>query len=224
MTVQFASHIGSTPMSLLVKYGMMYPIVGKSAEYFSMCPFAVSTLIVAALVSGGPWGAVGEMKRYVAPEYTILVCCWGRICSCCSFLVGVSVRVRLQLKLTSYIKGSLLGYLCITVCAVTQSFWFVVFRGSNQQAFFLCGSVQATATQCVHKFSPPGNVPPLPACVPLFFKAFTFSDKSLISWCCLATLSNEISRLAANYTIGPPFAAVWVAAASILFKYDKICP
>ena len=30
-TVQIASHMGPTPMSILVNYGTMYPIVGKSA-------------------------------------------------------------------------------------------------------------------------------------------------------------------------------------------------
>ena len=72
--VQFASHIGPTPMSVLVKDGMMYPVVGKSAvnlgmgrvalaEDFSTCPFTVSTLIVAAFLSGGPCDAVGAMYR-----------------------------------------------------------------------------------------------------------------------------------------------------------------
>ena len=31
--------------------------------------------------------------------------------------VGIYVKVGLQLKLASYIKGSLIGYLCITICA-----------------------------------------------------------------------------------------------------------
>ena len=64
--------MGPTPMSVLVKDGMMYPVVGKSAanwgigrvafdDYFSTCQLAMPTLIVAALVSGGPCGAVGAM-------------------------------------------------------------------------------------------------------------------------------------------------------------------
>ena len=71
-TVQFASHMGPTPMSILVKYGMMYPVVGKSAANCGIggvdfaadvatCPLAVPTLIVAALVSSGPCGAFGAM-------------------------------------------------------------------------------------------------------------------------------------------------------------------
>ena len=69
-TVQFASYMGPTPMSVLVKDVMMYPVVGKSAtnlgmgrislaEDFSTCPSTVPTLIVAALVSVGPCGEVG---------------------------------------------------------------------------------------------------------------------------------------------------------------------
>ena len=59
--------MGPTPTSVLVKEGMMYPVVEKStanlgmgsvafADEFSTCPFAVPTLIVEALVSGGPCG------------------------------------------------------------------------------------------------------------------------------------------------------------------------
>ena len=71
---------------------MMYPVVGKAAANcgivrvdfaadVSTCPISVHILIVAALVSGGPCGAVGAMSRCVAPESTIPVCCCGRICS-----------------------------------------------------------------------------------------------------------------------------------------------
>ena len=35
-TVQIASHMGPTPMSILVNYGTMYPIVGKSAANWGM--------------------------------------------------------------------------------------------------------------------------------------------------------------------------------------------
>ena len=63
-TVQFASHMGPTPTIVLVKEGMIYPVVGKSdsncvigsiavAEDVSTCPFAVTTLIYEALVLGG---------------------------------------------------------------------------------------------------------------------------------------------------------------------------
>ena len=31
-TVQFASQMGPTPMSVLVKDGMMYPVVGRSSD------------------------------------------------------------------------------------------------------------------------------------------------------------------------------------------------
>ena len=61
-----------TPTRVLVKEGMIYPVVGKSDsnwgigsiavdDYFSTCPFSVPTLIVASLVSGGPCGADGAM-------------------------------------------------------------------------------------------------------------------------------------------------------------------
>ena len=71
-TVQSASHMCPTPTSVLVKEGMMYPVVGKSdanwgmgsvsfADEFSICPLAVLTLIVDALMSGRPCGADGAM-------------------------------------------------------------------------------------------------------------------------------------------------------------------
>ena len=64
--------MGPTPISVLVKEGMIYPVVGKSdsdrgmgsvafANEFYTCPFAVPTLIVAALVLGGSCGADGAM-------------------------------------------------------------------------------------------------------------------------------------------------------------------
>ena len=64
--------MGPTPISVLVKEGMMYPVVGKSAANWGMgsvafsgdcstCPLAVTTLIFEALVSGGPCGADGAM-------------------------------------------------------------------------------------------------------------------------------------------------------------------
>ena len=60
-TVQCASHMVPTPTSVLVKEGIIYPVVGKSdtnwgigsiavSDNFSTCPFAVPTLIVEALV------------------------------------------------------------------------------------------------------------------------------------------------------------------------------
>ena len=72
MTVQFASQIGTTPMSVLVKDGIMYPNLGKSAAKFGIgrvsfsydvltCPLAVPNLIVSALVSVVPCDAVGAM-------------------------------------------------------------------------------------------------------------------------------------------------------------------
>ena len=73
-TVQFASQMGPIPISVFVKVGMMYPIVGKSAANcgigsvafavdISTCPFAVTTLILLALVSSGPCGAFGAIYR-----------------------------------------------------------------------------------------------------------------------------------------------------------------
>ena len=84
--------MGPTPMIVLVNDGMMYPVVGKYAANcgigrvafsanVSTCTLAVPTLILAALVSFGPCGAVGAMNICVAPESTIPVRCWGRICS-----------------------------------------------------------------------------------------------------------------------------------------------
>ena len=66
-TVQFASNMILTPTTVLVKYGMMYPVVGKSsanyrigsvavADDLSTCAVAVSTLICEVLVFGGPCG------------------------------------------------------------------------------------------------------------------------------------------------------------------------
>ena len=57
---------------------------------------------------------------------------------------------------------------------------------------------------CILWSPPPGNVAPLLVGVTLFFKAFICSDKRLISCCCLATVSTEIARLAANSASGPP--------------------
>ena len=88
-------------------------------------------------------------------------------------------------------------------------------------SFFLCGAVRPTASQCVHTVVLTGNVAPLVACVPFFFKAFICSDKRLIYCCCLATVSTEISKLAANSASGPPFAAVPVSAAEILLRYPS---
>ena len=71
-TVQSASHMGTTPTSVLVEEGMMYPVAGKSdsnygigsvsvADDLSTCKFAVPTLICAALVLGGPYGDDGAI-------------------------------------------------------------------------------------------------------------------------------------------------------------------
>ena len=89
-TVQFASQMGPTPISVLVNVGMMYPVVGKSAPNCGIgsvdfsadvatCPFAVPTLILVALVSSGPCGAFGAIYRCVAPESTIPVCSCRRL-------------------------------------------------------------------------------------------------------------------------------------------------
>ena len=86
---------------------------------------------------------------------------------------------------------------------------------------FLCGAVRPTASQFVHTVVPSGNGAPLVACVIFFLKAFIFSDKRLISCCCLETVSTEIARLAANSASGYPFAAVCLAAAAILLRYPS---
>ena len=77
-TVQFASQMGPTPISVLVKVGMMYPVVGKSAANWGIgrvavatdvatCPLPVPNLIVLTLVASGPCGAFGAIYRCVAP-------------------------------------------------------------------------------------------------------------------------------------------------------------
>ena len=64
-TVQSASHMSPTPTLVLLKDGMMYPVVGVSvvncgigsvavAENHSAFPVAVTTLIYGALVLGVP--------------------------------------------------------------------------------------------------------------------------------------------------------------------------
>ena len=64
--------MGPTPTSVLVKYGMMYPVVGKYsancgigsvsvADNLYTCPVYVPTLIFEALVLGGPCGSDGSM-------------------------------------------------------------------------------------------------------------------------------------------------------------------
>ena len=71
-TVQCESQMGPTPMIVLVKTSMMYPVVGKSAANCGICrfdfaadvdtcPLAVPTLIIAEPVSSGPCGAFGTM-------------------------------------------------------------------------------------------------------------------------------------------------------------------
>ena len=61
--LQSASQIGPTPISVLVKEGIMYPVVWKSAANwgmgsvdvaadFTICPFAVPTVIGVAFVYG----------------------------------------------------------------------------------------------------------------------------------------------------------------------------
>ena len=69
-TIHSALHMGPTPTSVLVKYGMMYPVVGKSAancgivsvafdDNLSTCSVSVPTLICEGLVLVGPCGADG---------------------------------------------------------------------------------------------------------------------------------------------------------------------
>ena len=66
--------MGPTPISVLVKVGMMYPVVGKYAANCGIgrvvfatdvatFPLAVPTLIVLTLVVSGPCGAFGEIYR-----------------------------------------------------------------------------------------------------------------------------------------------------------------
>ena len=71
-TVQSASHMGPTTTRVLVKDGMMYPLVVKYVANFrigsvavaddlSTCPVSVPTLAFESLVLGGPCGADGEI-------------------------------------------------------------------------------------------------------------------------------------------------------------------
>ena len=71
-TVKSASHMGPTPTSVLVKEGMIYPVVENSdsncgigsvaiADDFYTCPLAVPTIICESIVLGGPCGAYGAM-------------------------------------------------------------------------------------------------------------------------------------------------------------------
>ena len=89
-TVQFALQIGPTPTSVLVKEGMMYPVVGNSGvncrvgsvavdDDLSTFSFAVTALICEAIVLGVPCGADGAMYRCVASESTMSVFFCGRI-------------------------------------------------------------------------------------------------------------------------------------------------
>ena len=88
--MQFASQMGQTSISVLVNVGMMYPVVCKStsncgigsvafAADVATCTFAVSTLILVALVSSDPCGALGAIYRCIAPESTIPVCSCRRL-------------------------------------------------------------------------------------------------------------------------------------------------
>ena len=71
-TVQSASHMGLTPTRVLVKDGMVYPVVLKSAtncrigskavaDDLSICLLPAPTLLCKALVLVGPCGDYGEM-------------------------------------------------------------------------------------------------------------------------------------------------------------------
>ena len=114
--VQFESKMGPTTIGVLVNMGMMYPVLGKSyvnggigsmtfAADDATCPFALPALILVALVSSGPYGALGAIYRCVAPESKISVCCYRRLFSFSSDGLGLYVwRVGLQLKLASYLK------------------------------------------------------------------------------------------------------------------------
>ena len=102
-----------------------------------------------------------------------------------------------------------------------QVFSICHFAWVKVASVFLCSAVWLNVSQFVHTAVAPGNVSPLVACVTLFFKAFICSDKRLISCCFLLTVSTEIARLAANSASGPPFDAVCVAAAAILFNYPS---
>ena len=71
-TMKYASHMGTKTTRVLVKDGMMYPVVGKSAancrivsetvaDNLFTCPVAMNTLIFGALVLGGTCRSAGAM-------------------------------------------------------------------------------------------------------------------------------------------------------------------
>ena len=99
--------------------------------------------------------------------------------------------------------------------SVCQLFWVKV------TGIVLCGAVRPTAAQCGHTLPicpPAAGVPLLEACVPLFFISFICSYRRLIYFFCLATVSIEIARLAANSASGPHFVTLCVATAKILLR------
>ena len=62
------------PIIVFVNVGMIYPVVGQSADHcgigsvdfavdIATFPFAVPTLILLAFVSSLPWGALGAIYR-----------------------------------------------------------------------------------------------------------------------------------------------------------------
>ena len=122
-TVQYASQIGPTPMSLFMNAGMMYPFVGKSvltcgmgsvamAVEFSTCPLAVPTLIFFLVAFIFSYGTLGAMQICVAPESSMPVCSGGK---CLGVLSATrALLVGLQLKLASYCNFPLLGLLVST--------------------------------------------------------------------------------------------------------------
>ena len=61
----------------------------------------------------------------------------------------------------------------------------------------------------------------LVSCGTFFLKALSSAVRSLISCCCLKTVSNDTARLAANSASGPPWSYVCVDAAAILLRYPS---
>ena len=92
-TVQSTLHMGTTPTSVLEKYGMMYPVIGKSSascgigslavsDNLSTFPVAVPTLIYVALMLGGTCGSDEAMLKWVSPESTKWEDSLSRRCRC----------------------------------------------------------------------------------------------------------------------------------------------
>ena len=126
-------------------------------------------------------------------------------------------------------------FCCPPPSFIVLEFYSLLLHESSCPIFSVCHFMRAKVTpvspvriRTANRFTMFANIIVSPwQCRPagggysLLFKALICSDKRLISCCCLAIVSTYISRLAANSTSGPPFAAVCVDAAAMLSKYPS---